>query len=238
MRAHKTRMTLGVALVLALAPALAAHAEVTATVTGTTDYVWRGVSQTDEKPALQLGVEYEHESGLYAGTWGSNVDFDEDVSDPAHFEIDLYAGWRGETEGGLGWDIGVLRYLYPDTTEDFDYNGLVVSATYGIFTFEVDYSNDVFASGENGFYYNLGVSHEIPDLFTVAASVGYSDFDKEVNGEGAPDSYVDWRIGISRSLWDFDLDLSYYDTSDNGEELNGDMAEPRVVFTISRSLSF
>jgi uncharacterized protein (TIGR02001 family) len=227
--------SLAVGALLAVAAAPPARAELSATLTLTSDYVWRGVSQTDEKPALQAEVEYAHDSGFYAGLFGSNVDFDEDVDDPARVEIDMYAGWRGETEAGIGWDVSVLRYSYPDSTAKLDYNELVVSVTYGLFTFEVDYSNDVFASGEDGLYYSVGLEHELPAGFTLGAGVGYSDFDEEVFGDGAPDSYVDWRVGVSTERWGLGFDLSYYDTNGDGEELNGDWAEPRVVLSVSKT---
>jgi uncharacterized protein (TIGR02001 family) len=226
---------IGAGLALLAVPALGVRAELSATVAIASDYVWRGVSQTDEGPALQLGAEYAHDLGFYVGVWGSSVDYDEDVDDPARVEVDLYAGWRGETGWGLGWDVGVLRYLYPDTTEDFDYTEWVVSLSYGMLTLEIDYSSDVFATGEDGLYYNLSVSHELPEFFTLTASVGYSELDEEVNGKGEPDSYVDWRIGVSRELWGLDWDLSYYDTAGGGEDLYGRLAEARLVLTASMS---
>jgi uncharacterized protein (TIGR02001 family) len=195
-------MKLGAGLALALLPAWVAHAELSANVAVTSDYIWHGVSQTNERPALQMGAEYDHESGFYIGTWGSNVDFAEDVADPARVEIDLHGGVRGETECGLGWDFGLLRYMYPRTTEPYDYNELKVSVSYRGITFETDYSDDVFATGKQGFYYyNVGVSHEFPDLFTLSAAVGYSGLGLEVTGDGVPESYVDWRIGVARDIW-------------------------------------
>jgi uncharacterized protein (TIGR02001 family) len=226
---------LAAGLVLATLGAPAAYGEVSVNVALTSDYVWRGVSQTDENPALQAGAEYAHEIGVYFGVWG-NVDFaEEDVDDPARIELDYSIGWRGETEGGLGWDLGLLRYTYPNTTADFDYNELTLSLSYEMFTFEVDYSNDTFATGTDTFYYNIGASHEFPDLFEISANVGYSDLNQEVTGEGAPDSYVDWHIGVSREFLGVDFDLSYYDTNGNGEDIYGDLATDRLVLTVSKS---
>ena len=226
---------LAAGLVLATLGAPAAYGEVSANVALTSDYVWRGVSQTDENPALQAGAEYAHAIGVYVGVWGSNVDFAEDVDDPARIELDYSVGWRGETEAGLGWDLSLLRYTYPKSTEDFDYNEVTLSLSYEMFTFEVDYSNDTFATGTDTFYYNVGVSHEIPDFFEISASIGYSDLNQEITGEGAPDSYVDWRIGVAQELLGLDFDLSYYDTNGKGEELYGDLAGARLVLTVSKS---
>src|SRR5690606_38862768 len=62
-----------------------------------TDYVYRGISQTDEEPAVQGGLDWEHETGLYLGIWASNIDLNDD--DEAHVEIDYYGGWRPTYEG-------------------------------------------------------------------------------------------------------------------------------------------
>jgi uncharacterized protein (TIGR02001 family) len=214
-----------------------ARAEVSAELTMATDYVWRGVSQTDGKPALQLGAEYSHPSGFFAGVWGSNVDFDEDVDDPARVEIDLYAGWRGETAWGLGWEAKLLRYLYPDTTVSYDYAEITLAVSYGIARAEVAYSNDAFASGEPGVHYNAGLEHELalPLGLTLAGSVGYSRVDQEVTGAGNPESWVDWQVRVSRELWGLDVGLAYTDTNGDGERIYGRWARPRLVLTVSKA---
>jgi uncharacterized protein (TIGR02001 family) len=226
---------LAAALALATVGTPSAYAEVSTNLALTSDYVWRGVSQTNQNPALQAGAEYVHAIGVYVAVWGSNVDFSEDVDDPARIELDYSVGWRGETERGLGWDLSLLRYTYPNTTEALDYNELKLSLSYAMVTLEVDYSNDTFATGTDTFYYNLGVSRELPDFFTISASIGYSDLNQEVTGEDAPDSYVDWRIGVSQELVGLDFDLSYHDTNGKGEELYGDLAGARLVLTVSKS---
>jgi len=107
------------ALLLAIAagtvftPLAQADGTFSANVALTSDYVWRGVSQNDENPAVQGGFDYEN--GLfYAGTWASNVDAD------GTLEFDLYGGLAGETEGGLAWDVGVIAYAYPGS-DDLDF---------------------------------------------------------------------------------------------------------------------
>ena len=60
-----------------LLAATGAAADITGNVGLTTDYVFRGISQTDEKPAIQGGLDYAHSSGAYAGVWASNVDFND-----------------------------------------------------------------------------------------------------------------------------------------------------------------
>src|SRR3546814_12414933 len=74
-----------------------------------TDYVFRGISQTDEEPTVQGGFDWSHDSGIYLGIWGSNVDFDD--GDEAHLETDIYGGWK-PTWNGFTFDVGGIYYLY------------------------------------------------------------------------------------------------------------------------------
>ena len=81
-----------------------------------TDYIFRGYTQTQNEPAIQGGFDVEHSSGLYAGTWASNVDWTTagDYMDKNSVEIDVYAGWATDLPfGDLGFDIGVLQFFYP-----------------------------------------------------------------------------------------------------------------------------
>ena len=83
--------------------------EFSANVALSTDYMYRGGSQTNEQPAISGGFDYAHSSGVYAGLWASNVDF----GDSANIEIDFYGGIAGEISNGIGWDVGALYYHYP-----------------------------------------------------------------------------------------------------------------------------
>ena len=90
--------------------------DVSANVAVTSDYVFRGVSQTRERPAISAGVDLTNE-GFYAGAWASNVDF----GDSTDAEVDLYAGYRPEV-AGYALDFGVVGYLYPGQPEGADYD--------------------------------------------------------------------------------------------------------------------
>jgi len=212
-----------------------------ANVALTSDYVFRGVSQTDEDPAIQGGLDLGHDSGLYIGAWASNVDFnEEDSTDPAaddaaNMELDVYLGYANEI-GDISYDVSFLRYIYPGADADLDYNELIVTLGYSDFTGTLAYSNDVFNTDETSIYYNLSYAHEFMDAFTVTAGAGYYDFDENVSGAGAPDSYVDYHLGVGKSLVGFDFDLSWYDTNSDGSDLYGDIADSRVVLTISKEL--
>jgi uncharacterized protein (TIGR02001 family) len=125
---RKTLLSVAVAgafVVPAFAIAADAAPTPTHTFTGNvgfaTDYLYRGISQTSGKPALQGGFDYSHASGLYAGTWASNVSWIQDglnvpgalTTTSAGLEIDVYGGYKGTVMGDLGFDVGVLTYNYP-----------------------------------------------------------------------------------------------------------------------------
>ena len=95
----------GLATAALSAPAIAEEVTVSGNVAVSTEYVWRGVSQSDGDIAISGGFDLES-GGFYAGTWLSNVDFN-DASD-TNIEWDIYAGYAGEFEGGVGYDIGIL----------------------------------------------------------------------------------------------------------------------------------
>ena len=143
-----------------------AETELSANVALTTDYVWRGVSQTLEDPAIQGGFDFEHDSGFAVGVWGSNVDFWE-TGDPnddgANMEFDIYGSYSGEFGDGFSYSVGVIYYMYPGTDSgvDIDWLELNGSLGWGPVAFAINYSSDVYNSSETGVYYNLSGSHEI-----------------------------------------------------------------------------
>ena len=194
-----------------------------------TDYVWRGYSQTDEEAAISGSFDYAHSSGFYAGTWASNVDFDSDTS----VEIDIYAGFSSEFgDSGVGYDVGVLRYMYPDEGE-LNWNEFYASLSYSYFSAGVAHSDDVYGSDEDGTYYSLGFDYDLPvGGLALSAGVGYYDYDKAVSDE----DHTDYRIGISKEMIGFGFDLTYFGMDSDGEDAYGDLADDRVVFTISKSM--
>ena len=105
--------------------AMPSFAAVSANVAFTSDYVWRGMTQSDG-PAIQGGFDYEAEGGFYAGIWGSNVNF----SDGAGSELDVYFGYALETESGVGIDISYVDFTYPGAT-DLDFEEIGIALSYG-----------------------------------------------------------------------------------------------------------
>ena len=109
----KTLLT--VTILGSLFVAAQAQAGASANVGVTSNYTFRGITQTDDKPAVQGGLDYSHDSGLYAGTWVSNIDFtpEANAAEGSGAEIDVYGGIKRELKGGLSYDMGVIDYTYP-----------------------------------------------------------------------------------------------------------------------------
>ncbi|MCA8929109.1 MAG: TorF family putative porin [Alphaproteobacteria bacterium] len=228
------------------APALAEEAgptipgEFSANVALTTDYRFRGISQTDKNPAIQGGFDYSlaiaDPISLYAGIWASNVDFQD--GDQAQVEIDYYGGVTAEYMG-VGIDVGLIYYTYPGASSGLDYDyfegkidlsyspmdGLTLGAG-------LNYSPDYFASSGDFYYPHLSAEYTpelgLPLPLTLSATYGYNSIDDEA--AFGTRSYHDWSAGIATSYKFITLKLQYIDN-----DLNGSIGDPTAVFTVSAS---
>lgn len=239
------KKTLIAAAVLA-STSTAALAEISGNVSMASDYVFRGISQTGNQIAIQGGLDYAHDSGFYVGTWASNVDssFFGGTQDP-QIELDLYAGYSGELANGIGYDFGVLRYEYPGGDAsgfDVDTTEVYVSGTYNDFSLSFNYTNELafLFSTESAYYLAAGYDMSLANDIGLSFSLGFSDGDAFGTGPGAsglPD-YLDWSIGVSKSVAGVDLGLTY---TDNDLDVNTDCGgleecDSKIVFSVSKSL--
>ena len=196
----------------------------------TSDYVFRGVSQSDENPALQLGADFAFVSGFYIGAWASNVDFGSEVG--ADVELDTYVGWATDISETVNLDISLLRYNYYGTNSgiDLDYNELITTLGTGPVSFTVAYTNDVYAGGSDSFYYQAAASFTPGGgNFGIDFGVGRTTFESE----SGLDDYTDYFVSASHPLGPFSAALGYYDNDGSGEDNFGELAEGRVVLTLS-----
>jgi len=215
-----------VVLFLALTFCATAQAEDTHTaVSGQTavvsDYLFRGLSQTDRGPALQAGIEYDARNGIYAGAWGSNISWLSDASTDAapissSLEIDGYAGWRTTLDNGISLDAGLYGYDYPgsypsgftspNTLEAYagvGYAGLILKYSHALTNlFGFDHSR-------NSHYLDLSWSHGFAQAWSLSAHVGHQTVEHAIDA-----SYTDWNIAVARSFaHDLSVSLGYYDTN-------------------------
>ncbi len=214
-------------------------AEISANVGFVTEYSFRGIAQSDENIAVQGGFDIEHDSGLYVGVWGSNVDFND--GDEANVEVDVYGGYSGSVSG-VDYDIGAIYYAYPgaDSSLDYDFYEVAFSLGYDFEVFSasaaVNYSPNYFADSDGAQYYALGIDVPLPADFTLSGHAGYQNIDDNA-AFGVPD-YTDWSVGLSYTLEGFDLSLQYVDTDLGEPGRPGECADgcnSRIIFGISRS---
>ncbi|WP_269716291.1 TorF family putative porin [Caulobacter sp. NIBR2454] len=173
----------------------------------TSDYVFRGVTQTDQEPALQGGVDMS--AGVfYAGIWGSNVDF----FDETDAEVDVYFGVK-PTFGPISADFAAIYYGYVNEPNGADYAywefkaaGSVPVGPGSIGT-ALYVSPDFFGSVGEAAYYEVNGAFPVMDKLSLTGALGRQDL--EGNGD-----YTTWNLGAAYALTDnLSIDLRYHDTS-------------------------
>lgn len=204
-----------------------------ANVALSTDYLFRGISQTDGDPAISGGFDYAYNPiGFYAGVWASNVDFGDDDN----IEIDYYGGFSGDFAKGIGWDVGGIYYAYPGDDGDDDYIEAYGSLSYtlrgsfkpkvGVF---VAWSPDFFAETGDGFYINPTLGLSLPMGFALVVGYGYQDVDDIGD-------YSHVTISISKDVSIFAFTLTYNNNFSEDDFCGGaDVCDDTVVFGIASS---
>jgi uncharacterized protein (TIGR02001 family) len=235
------KTVLATALLAALPLAQAQDDLFSANVAITSDYVWRGLTQTDEGIAIQGGFDLNHESGLYVGTVGSNVKFLEDNTvkpeDRADLEIDLYVGYNGELDNGIGYGLKAGHYLYPGAGTDlkYDMTEFQLSLSYSLpqgteLGLTYDYSPDFSGGVDKAHHLVLNASHTLENGIGFGGHVGrqaFSDNDK------AGDDYTYYGASLSFPVGEFDGSIAYSNTDkDNAADVG---ADDRIFFTLSKS---
>jgi len=194
---------------------------VTANVTVTNDYRYRGITQTNYMPAVQGGFDYAHESGLYIGNWNSTISWvgDANPAITAPVEMDFYGGFKKEFIGeGFASDFGVLQYYYPskgnfsanynpNTTELYAAQNFTFGPVTGFVKVNYAVTNLFgYANSTGSFYPDLTVNYDT-GFWGISANghVGY----QYVAGQPAPTpfgqtqnniSYTDWKLGLTKDF--------------------------------------
>ncbi|MCF6264696.1 MAG: TorF family putative porin [Xanthomonadales bacterium] len=152
--------------------ATAANADLSGTITITSDYDYRGFTQSAESFALQGSVDYTHENGFYASVWGSSLDFGR--GSDADLEVDLVVGFSKDIgDSGINWDIGFIEYLYPGVS-GANFGELYGGFGVGGFSVKLSYSNDFAGLGNSAWYLDGGYSHEWDNGWSALVYGGYS----------------------------------------------------------------
>lgn len=197
---------------------------ITANVTVTNNYIYRGLTQTNSKPAIQGGFDYAHESGFYIGNWNSSISWVSDAANvaggntSAPIEMDFYGGFKKELIGeGFASDIGVLQYYYPtsglpngttnpNTTEAYVAQNFTFGPVTGFAKFSYAMSTIFGTANSRGSYYpDLTLNYDT-GIWGIALNghIGY----QYIAGNTATTnlsnstlySYTDWKLGLTKDF--------------------------------------
>lgn len=221
-------------------------------ITGTSDYVFRGISQTDNDPTIQGSINVGY-GIFYAGVWASGLDFEPGGVYDGEIEVDVYGGIK-PTWGPLTFDLGVIYYAYPGNgillagTPDPEYVELKAgvsgspfeNATLGA---TVYYSDDYFGETDEVWTIEGTAAYTFksigPFTPTVSGLVGYQDGDDPAyfafNGI---DNYWYWNAGLSLAVEKITFDFRYWDTDvpSTAAVCFSDYCKERFVFSATIAL--
>jgi len=201
--------------------------ETSANVALVSDYLFRGVSQTDEKGAVQGGFDFSTEHGFYAGIWASSVNFGTETST----EMDYIFGYAWES-GAYSFDTSVIYFDYEGDSE-FDYQEFAFSVARDHWTVGLNFSPKYLGdTGEKFYYPYVQYSRRISENLSLDVHLGYSDMEQPDIFEPGEDNYIDYSIGVSWSAQGIDMSAAWVDTTIDGL----DAADGRVVFSFSKEL--
>ena len=187
--------------------------EVSANIALTSNYVWRGMTQTGDSPATQGGIDLAYK-GAYAGVWGSSFE-----GAKASSEFDIYVGYANEISG-ISYDVNLVQFMYPNDTDalnfaeasltlGYDFGLASVSAKYalGIDTHENDV-NDAGTGWEPGNAWELGLS--VPLAMEISLDATYGKYDDAGTLNAATNNYGEYYlVSVSKSFGKFDYSLAY-----------------------------
>jgi len=190
---------------------------VTANVTVTNNYIYRGISQSNYKPAVQGGFDYAHESGFYIGNWNSSISWvsDQKTATSAPIEMDFYGGFKKDLIAeGFASDFGILQYYYPtsgiiagstnpNTTELYVAQNATFGPVTGFLKFSYALSNTFgFASSTGSSYVDLTGNYDTGFWgITANAHVGMQRIAGQYyQGGQASVSYTDWKLGLTKDF--------------------------------------
>jgi uncharacterized protein (TIGR02001 family) len=227
--AARRHLSRGAVALFLLAGAAAAHAaSVSGNATLTSDYVWRGSTQSAGDPAVQAGLALAADDGAYASLWASSINFDS--SPHASTEVDGVLGWRGQWTPDWAWDANLTRYQYPSAAAlNWTELGATVTWKQRVWA-QLGWSDDALASDTTGTYAQLGARYPFNETFRVEAAVGHYWLERSY-----ADSYSHGLVSAVFTLPHggqggpgLELRVTAHDTDSAAKRLFPDMAGSRV----------
>jgi uncharacterized protein (TIGR02001 family) len=212
-----------------------AHAQFSSTITVTSDYDFRGFSQSAKDPALQASLDYAFgETGWSAGIWGSNVDFDNDDD----LEVDYYVNYAHSLNDALSIGGGVTIYDYPSGDDTRSYWEANAALNAQGFAGKIWYADDYLGIDESAWYLDANYNLAVNDMWSFQFHAGYSfgdAWDDDVLGG----ELFDYALGATLSWENFNFNLKFTGTDASGDQkLTQDVGnnEGRVVFSVATTL--
>jgi uncharacterized protein (TIGR02001 family) len=232
------RIKLAGAVGVLLFASTVAHAQLSSTITLTSDYDFRGFSQSAKDPALQASLDYDLENGFAVGAWASNIDFEPLDGD---IEIDFYGSYTGEIDDDTSWTAGAVWYSYPGSDDIQEYAEIYGGLDKGPVGAKLWYSPDLYDIGESAWYLEGNGTIELPQDFSLLLHAGYSFGDAwdDFDAGGLGGELFDYSIGLGYALEQFSLALKWTGTDASGDqEIRDDVGnnEGRLVFSIATTL--
>lgn len=196
----------------------------------TSNYIWRGVSQTGDKVGVSGGLDYAHDSGFYVGTWTSNVE--------DGYELDFWAGFGGEV-GDFGYDINYTYFAYPaggwGTDDDLDFGEIKGTVSWNVLSVGVAYGSnaqDNAKAYDGSLYYFGDLGFELKEGLTLGFHVGLFDGDTtDFETAFGDDSYMDYNVSLTKTTSLGDVSFMVSDT-----DIEDDDAKVLVSWTTSFDL--
>lgn len=230
-----------IVLATTLTFAVQVQAELAATVTLTSDYVFNGVSQSDGDSALQANAYWYNDSGFYVGYFASQVDYTNYGLPDAELEFDVYVGYGNSINEDLSFDVGYAYFTYPGVSDDgfeSNYGEINGSLTYKEnTTVKFAYSNDYSFEVGGSYYMYASHSFSLPQEISLKLEASYTKLLEDDNGQDAywfgSDNITHWGVSLNKSISGFDFSLSYTDTDADSDPSN--LADGRAFLSVSRS---
>ncbi len=216
--------------------ALGEEADLLIEVVVVSDYVFRGISQTGEDPAVQLSLELElQEIPVSFGIWGSQVDFDDvgtGTLSPIDYELDFWVRVSVPVFEDLDLDFSIIQYYYPSSTGDEDYTEWLIGTEVGNVYIEGVYSEDYGGQGE---FYRLSAEYVHSfDAIDVGVHYGWNHYARPQSLLNNDNIYMDWGVSASIEWSGIKLGVEYTDVS-RCSATGGDACDARMLGSISYS---
>jgi uncharacterized protein (TIGR02001 family) len=206
---------------MSVTPASAQIAGLSANAAVTTNYIFRGISQSGANPAVQAGVDYAVPgTGLAVGAWASSIDFGNVNGEDTQIELDLYGSYTFAITEAFGLVVGGITYNYPSSPTGVNYNWyeVYVGASYNFGVAAINgrvyYAPDYVNLSSREIYYTAGVSVPVIEWLSLNANIGFTDMDHAV--PFIVEDYMDWNVSAVATYGNFSLTVGYSDTDLEG----------------------